>query len=269
MTQHNLSGIKGLILDMDGVLWKDTEPIVNISSVFYKIREQGWKVILATNNATRTVDQYIEIVQDFGVVLKPWQVINSAQATAKYLSDRFPNGGKVFVIGEHGLIRSLGEYGFESSGDDDVLAVVVGMDRSLTYQKLSQATLLIRRGIPFIGTNPDRSFPTPKGLIPGTGALLATLEVASDVKPTIIGKPSPTINQQALERLGTIPAETLVVGDRLETDIAGGQKTGCPTALVLSGVTTLEESRTWLPAPDIIESNLSAVVDKLIWIKNR
>lgn len=268
MHQNTLSNLKGLILDMDGVLWKDTEPIVNISNVFKKIEDQGWNVILATNNATKTVDQYIDIIRDFGAVLKPWQVINSAQATANYLADIFPNGGKVFIIGEHGLINSLKENRFEANGNDDTIAVVVGMDRSVNYEKLSKATLLIRKGIPFIGTNPDRSFPTPKGLVPGTGALLAALEAASGVKPTIIGKPAPIIYHQALKRLGTTPSETLVVGDRLETDIAGGQKTGCPTALVLSGVTTLEESTAWIPSPDIIDVDLSAVVDKLIWIRN-
>jgi 4-nitrophenyl phosphatase len=131
------------------------------------------------------------------------------------------------------------------------------MDRGINFQKLKKATLLIRSGIPFYFTNPDRTFPTPEGLIPGAGALLAALEVASDVTPIIAGKPSTTLFEFALERLGTKPEETLVVGDRLETDILGGQRAGCKTALVLSGIAKKEDAKTWQPKPDMVLNELS------------
>ncbi len=112
----------------------------------------------------------------------------------------------------------------------------------MTYQKLSRATLHIRAGAPFYGTNPDKTFPTPQGLVPGAGSILAAIEAATDVKPIIIGKPQPAMMYMALEKLGTLPEETLVVGDRLETDIAAGQAAGCKTALVLSGVSTKQQA---------------------------
>jgi len=105
------------------------------------------------------------------------------------------------------------------------------MDRQVTYNKLKQATLLIRSGLPFIGTNPDRTFPTPQGLVPGSGAILAALEAATDQTPLILGKPSPEMYQVAMERMSVRPENTLVIGDRLETDIVGAQRLGCLTAL--------------------------------------
>jgi 4-nitrophenyl phosphatase len=123
--------------------------------------------------------------------------------------------------------------------------------------------LLIRRGIPFFFTNPDRTFPTPEGIIPGAGAILAALETATDVSPIIAGKPGTTLFDFALERLGTLPQETLVVGDRLETDILGGQRAGCKTALVLSGIATQEEANAWQPYPDLVINELSDLLKAL------
>jgi 4-nitrophenyl phosphatase len=134
------------------------------------------------------------------------------------------------------------------------------MDRSLTYAKLSKATLLIRSGVPFYGTNPDRTFPTPEGLVPGSGAILAFLETASDVKPILGGKPSPAMMDLAMQRLGTSPQQTLAVGDRLETDVLGGQNAGCRTALVLSGVATLQDLENWSPKPDLVAKDLAQLV---------
>jgi 4-nitrophenyl phosphatase len=120
--------------------------------------------------------------------------------------------------------------------------------------------LLIRAGIPFIGTNPDLTYPTPDGQVPGAGAVLALLDAASGIHPLILGKPGTAIYHICLERLGTKPGETLVVGDRIETDIAGGQAAGCPTALVLSGVATIEQARKWQPPPDWIGQDLETLV---------
>ena len=128
--------------------------------------------------------------------------------------------------------------------------------------------MLIRSGVPFIGTNPDRTFPTPEGQVPGAGSILATIEAATDTTPLVIGKPNPAMYQYALDRLGTTPQETLVVGDRLETDIAGAQELGCPSALVLSGVTSEEDAWAWNPPPEIISDNLTNVIRELIYLKS-
>jgi len=248
-------------LDMDGVLWKDTQPIGNLPELFQKMRAHGLGITLATNNATKTTKEYLEKLNGFGVNLEPWQIINSSEATGFLLKERFPMGGSIFVVGESSLKQVLAGYGFNSIENEntEILAVIAGMDRTLTFNKLRMATLYIRRGVLFIGTNPDRSFPTPEGLIPGAGSILAALEAATDIKPIIAGKPSSSMFKLALERLGASPDDVLCVGDRLETDITGGQLAGCKTALVLSGVTTLETAQNWKPSPDIIEQDLSAL----------
>lgn len=254
--------IRGLILDLDGVLWLDAQAIGDLPAIFGRIEKLGLQVVLATNNATRTVAQHLEKVASYGVQLAPWQVVNSSQAVASYLKHLYPDGGGVFVVGEAALVQTLAEAGF-TPREQDVVAVVGSMDRGLSYARLRKATLLIRAGAHFVGTNPDRTFPTPEGLVPGAGSVLALIEVASDVAPVICGKPSPEMYRIALERMGLEAAETLVVGDRAETDIAGAQELGCPSALVLSGVTNAAQAAAWQPPPDWIEADLDAVVRRL------
>ena len=251
--------IRGLILDMDGVLWKDTQAIGDLPKIFERIREQGIKVVLVTNNATKEISEYLKKFGDFGVTLKAEQIITSAHGVVELLKERFPNGGKVFIVGEDSLKRVLALDGFIHS-EDRPLAVVAGMDRGINYEKLSMACLLVRSGLPFIGTNPDTSFPTPQGLIPGAGAIITALEVSTDQKAIIAGKPSPLLYEVALHRLGTTLDETLAVGDRFETDIVGGQVFGCKTALVLSGVSTIEQSEQWKPRPDLVVQNLTELI---------
>ncbi|MFZ2097528.1 MAG: HAD-IIA family hydrolase [Anaerolineales bacterium] len=253
------NSIQALIVDMDGVLWRGTEAIGDLKSIFTQINQIGWKVIFATNNASRTIKQYIELLSSFGVEAEAGQIISSATAAITYLRNKFPKGGPVYVIGEQGLIESCAENGFNQS-ESNALAVVAGIDRNLTYDKLKVATLLIRSGVPFIGTNPDRTFPTPQGLIPGAGSILAALTAASDVSPIIMGKPEPTMYQIALERLQLLAENVLVVGDRPETDIVGAQIIGCRTALVLSGVTNADQANAWQPAPDIITEDLESLI---------
>jgi 4-nitrophenyl phosphatase len=259
----NTVKLRGLILDMDGVLWRNNVPLGNLPAIFSTIDLLGLRVVMATNNATRSPQQYVEKLNGFGVVVESWQVINSATATAHYLKGRFPKGGNVFVVGEPALVEILAEEGFTHGGNDPV-AVVAALDRGITYEKITEATLLIRNGVPFIGTNPDRSFPIPEGQAPGAGSILAALEAATDVSPTIIGKPQPDMYNVALERLGTPPEMTLVVGDRLETDVLGAQNAGCPCALVLSGVTTLAAAQNWQPMPDLIANDLTKLLELLI-----
>ncbi len=251
--------IRGLILDLDGVLWRDETPIIDAPRVFGKIRSSGLKFILATNNATRNVDQYQEKLARFGVAVGPGQIINSGMAIAFLLSQRFPEGGPVYIIGEDGVRTALEEKGFYYA-EKDVRAVVAGWDREITFAKLTQATLLIRAGVPFYGTNPDRTFPTPQGLIPGAGAILAAIEAATDVRPILGGKPSPAMMDLAMQRLQTAPAETLAIGDRLETDILGGANAGCRTALVLSGVSTLKDLEAFQPKPDLVAEDLAHLI---------
>ena len=254
--------IEALILDMDGVLWRDTDPIGNLPAIFNRIAARGWKVAYVTNNATRSVDQYVQKLASFGVIARADQIINSGLATAQYLQARYPSGGDVYVIGEQGLLDTLESYGFMHSENDPV-AVVASLDRQVDYQKLKAASTFIRSGLPFLGTNPDPTLPTPGGYIPGTGAILAALEAATGRLPEIMGKPSPVMYQIALDHLEVKPEQALAVGDQMPTDIAAGVEAGCLTALVLTGVSTRETVHEFDFQPTFITEDLTHLVDSL------
>ncbi len=276
------SHIQALILDMDGVLWRGDAPIGDLRRIFERIRARGLKVAFATNNGTRTPEMYVERLTSFGVTAEPWQVVTSAQAAAELAAEALPppappifseNGGSapqgrggrgVFAIGEIGLMEALRAKGIETlpiERADEAQAVVVGIDRQITFHKMVEAALLIRRGLPFIATNPDKTFPTPRGEIPGAGAWIAVLVTATGREPVYAGKPAPTLLELARERLGTPREATLVVGDRLETDLAAAQAAGMPGALVLSGVSTRAEAEAWRPKIEWIAEDLEKLVE--------
>ena len=180
-------------------------------------------------------------------------------ATAHYLEQKYPAGGPVFIVGEDGLSSTLAEKGFFHA-EDHVLAVVVGLDRYFTNEKLKKSSTLIRNGAPFIGTNPDKTLPTPDGFAPGAGSILASVESASGIKPLLMGKPERFMIEMAMDYLGTTPQTTMVIGDRLDTDILSGQITGCKTTLVMSGVTGETELANWPTPPDLILANASELI---------
>jgi 4-nitrophenyl phosphatase len=257
------SHIKALILDMDGVVWRGDSPIGDLALTFQHIRDRGLKFVFATNNSTKTSEQYVAKLKEFGVEVEPWQVVTSSQAAARAVAQSFPQGTKALVIGEDGLRLPLEQEGFEIVSVENAhqaQVVVMGMDRGVSYEKLSEATLLIRKGARFYATNMDKTFPTPRGQIPGAGAWVSVITTATNIEPIVAGKPFPFLMELSLEKLGTKKAETLVVGDRLETDIAAGQAVGCPTALVLSGVSTKEQAEFWNPKIDMIVNDLTTLI---------
>jgi 4-nitrophenyl phosphatase len=258
------ANIKSLILDMDGVLWKADAPIGDLPSTFDRIRACGLGVAFATKNGTQTPEQYVERLARLGVIVEPWQVVTSALGIANLLIQRFPSGGPLFVIGGAGVKTALCEAGFEllsTKAAESAKAVVMGIDPEITFEKMSEAALLVRSGVPFFATNPDKTFPTPRGQIPGAGAWIAVIVTATGVEPIYAGKPAPYLLELARTRLGTSLEQTLVVGDRLETDIAGGQAAGMPTALVLSGISTRAQAESWRPKVDIVVENLATLVN--------
>lgn len=249
---------------MDGVVWRSDAPIGDLAAIFRRIRRRGLGFVFATNNSTKTSEQYARRLAEFGVEVEPQQVVTSSQAAAHAMAQKFPPGTKVYMIGEDGIRKALEEKGFEILSIDqapNAQAVLMGMDRNINFDKVVEATLLVRKGIPFYTTNTDKTFPTPRGQIPGSGAWVAVITTATEVQPVIAGKPFPFLMEIALERLGTQKEETLVVGDRLETDIAAGQGVGCPTALVLSGVSTKGQAESWIPRIDLIAPDLASLID--------
>ena len=256
--------ISSLILDMDGVLWKADAPIGNLPTIFNRIHDRGLKVAFATNNGTQTPQQYVERLSRLGVNIEPWQVVTSALGVADLLSRRFPSGGPIFVIGGDGVMTALRDRGFELLSAKDAVsakAVVMGIDPEINFEKMSEAALLVRSGVPFFATNPDKTFPTPRGQIPGAGAWIAVIVTATGVEPIFAGKPAPYLFELARTRLGTTKEQTLLVGDRLETDIAGGHAAGMPTALVLSGVSTLAQAERWQPKVDMVVEDLASLIN--------
>ena len=257
------SHIKALILDMDGVIWRSDSPIGDLPDIFRRINSRGIRYAFATNNGTKTPDQYVATLAKLGVSVTSDQVVTSALGVAYMLAQKFTRGTRCFVIGEDGIRLALQEKGFEVLSTDDAPEAeffVIGIDRQVNFEKMREATLLVRRGIPFYATNPEKTFPTPRGEIPGAGAWISVITTATNIEPIYAGKPFPFMMELSLERLGTKKEETLVVGDRLETDIAAGQAVGCPTALVLSGVSTRAQAEAWTPKMDFIADDLSSLI---------
>jgi 4-nitrophenyl phosphatase len=239
----SLSEMRAAVIDMDGVLWAGNQPMPGLVAFFDAMRRRLIRFVLATNNASQTPEQYIAKLARMGVTVTPDEIFTSALATALLLRERSPQGTQVFAIGEDGLVRALTDCGFTLGGlyQNGADYVVVGMDRGLSWDKLATATINIRAGATFVGTNPDLTLPTEHGITHGNGAILAALQAATGVRPLVVGKPEPTMYQQAMRRLGSDPALTVGIGDRLETDILGAVRAGLPSVLVLSGVSRRED----------------------------
>jgi 4-nitrophenyl phosphatase len=256
--------IKNLIIDMDGVLWRGDQPMSALLPFFDTLRRLGIRFILATNNASKSGDEYVAKLNAFGANVALDEILTSPQATASYLAQHSPDA-RVFVIGEPGLAIELRARGLGVVNDDPQSAthVVVGWDRMLTYAKLAEACLLIRRGAVFVGTNPDVTYPSERGIVPGNGATLAALRASTDVEPIIIGKPQPEMMVQAMARMGGTQTDTAVIGDRLDTDILGGQNAGLTTLLVLSGVTSSDEAQAGHIRADYVFSDIGEIAKAL------
>jgi len=259
-TSLEWGAIKGVICDMDGVLWRGETPLPGLHDFFALLESRHLPYVLATNNASKTPDQYVEKLARMGIVTNTEHVLNSATAAADYLATQAAPGTPVYPIGGPGIREALRSHGFTLTEGEHADYVVVGWDRDLTWHKLATATLLIRGGAGFIAANPDRTFPMEDGLVPGNGAQVAALIAATDVTPVMAGKPGPLLYERVLARMGTTPEATLVIGDRLDTDILGGLRLGMPAALLLSGITQPDE----LPAspihPDVVFDDLAALV---------
>lgn len=249
--------VRGLIIDMDGVLWRGREPLPGMHDLFSTMRRASLPFVLATNNASASPASVQAKLASMGVEIHRDEVLGSAQATAAWLREQQPPGTSVYAIGEKALCDALQQAGYQlPMRSDGVHSVVVGFDREVNWRKLKEAASAIHAGALFVGTNADPSFPYERGLAPGNGAILAALEAATGVNPVIIGKPEPPLFNQALERIGSPAQATLVLGDRLETDILGGKRAGLRTCLLLTGVTRRDDLAGSSIQPDWIFEDL-------------
>ncbi|HVB97451.1 MAG TPA: TIGR01457 family HAD-type hydrolase [Chloroflexota bacterium] len=255
MAIADLSAVRGVLFDLDGVVYLGSTPLPGAQGVFDWLDQLGRPYCLVTNNSTRTPLQYQDGLSAMGIHVPLRTVYTSALATAEYLKRQYPRGAPVYAIGEAGLQEALVEAGFWFDDREPAL-VCVGLDQHLTYDKLKTAALAIRRGAHFIAANPDRTLPTEIGLVPGCGAILAALETATDVAPLVVGKPAATMLDLAIERLGVPKSEVIIIGDRLDTDIEAGAAAGITTVLVLTGVHRVEDIAKFPVAPNFVVDDL-------------
>jgi 4-nitrophenyl phosphatase len=248
--------VRAVISDIDGVLWRGGQGLPGLTAFFELLAEREIPIVLATNNSSKHPRDYVRLFAALGVPgLAEHQIVTSSTATAAYLAAHFAAGTPVHVLGMAGLKEAVASAGM-ALVEEGAAVVVAGIDFDLTYARARQAALQIRAGAAFIGANGDVTFPTPEGLVPGAGSILALLEAAAGVAPIIIGKPAAPMFEEALRRLGTTAGATLMLGDRMNTDIAGAQACGIRTALVLSGVTTEAELAEAAVRPDGVFSDL-------------
>ena len=211
---------------------------------------RGLDLRYVTNNATAHREAVSERLTAAGLPAGPDRVLTSASVAARWLKNHLPHGARVMVVGEEGLARELEDAGLsfgyarEAKPDDPIAAaVVVGMDRSFTYDSLAAAQRAIKGGALFVATNQDATFPVPEGLKPGAGALVAAVATAAEKEPVVMGKPAPALAETLTAVTGVSAGQTLFVGDRLGTDIVMGANAGMVTALVLTGVSTEADVR--------------------------
>lgn len=256
--------IRGCIIDLDGVIWRGEKLLPGAMDFFVELHDRSIPYMFATNNATTTPQKMCERAQRLGFEMRPDQIVTSSHAAVNLLRKQLPEGATVLVIGEEGLLDALKDASFQIGFTaKNARAVVVGMDRKVTWDKMAEAAYAIAQGAIFLGTNADPSYPTERGLAPGNGAILHALQKTTGVAPIVVGKPEPYIFLQALDRMEIEPVHTLVVGDRLTTDIQGGINAGALTALVLTGVTSPKQLEESSIQPHFVFEDLEALVRNL------
>ncbi len=242
------------VVDLDGVIWLAEQPIAGSAQAVDRLRRAGIRVLFATNNASPTVAELQERLAKAEISVEPDDLVTSAQAAASMLSP----GTSAFPCADEGVIEALGNRGVEVVDHGPADAVVVGWTQRFDFDLMAEAAGLVRRGARFIGTNEDPTHPTPRGLLPGSGALLAAVATAAQATPQVAGKPhEPMV---ALLR-ARAPGAALIVGDRPSTDGALARRIGLPFALVRSGVTS-DGREPMTVEPDEEAPDLAALVER-------
>jgi len=255
-----LAAVRAVICDIDGVVVRGATSIPGAAAALERLRAAGKAIGFLTNNSTKTPAEYADWFHQLGINCRVEQVMTSGLATARALAKRFP-GGRVMVVGGESfesLLRDAGLLVVAPEMDaGPVAAVAVGLDRDLTYWKLAAAQRAVLNGARLIASNADSTFPTERGLEPGAGVIVAALERATGVTAEVIGKPKPQMLFDLLEQLGASLPETLMVGDRLETDIRMAKEAGVRSCLVLTGISDRAAADGACDTPDLILESLA------------
>jgi 4-nitrophenyl phosphatase len=254
----------GLVCDLDGVVYRGDYAIPGAVDAITELRRRGVHVVFCTNNSRPTLAQYRRKLAGLGIDIGDGDIVTSAVVTGEELRRRNFQGSSALVVGGEGVVESLRAAGvrvLDGDAASSVHLVVVGYDPEFTYEVMRRATLAVRAGARLVATNDDASFPAPDGLWPGAGAILASIEVASDARAEVMGKPHPPTMDAVARRLAGC-RDIAIVGDRPQTDLQGGIARGWTTILVTSGVTTPEDAPKVDPPPDLIVGSLADLVDQ-------
>ncbi len=250
------------LLDLDGVLYIGPKAVSGAPEALSAARALGMRMAFVTNNASRTPEAVATHLCAIGVPAVATEIATAAQAAARVLGERLPPGSSVLVVGGEGLHSAVMGAGFHvvRSADDRPAAVAQGYLATMTYADLAEATLAVRAGALWVASNLDATLPTPRGQVPGNGALVALVAKATGQQPVVAGKPERALHSEALMRVNA--RAPLVVGDRLDTDIAGASAVSCDSLLVLSGVTSLQNLRTAPPGhrPTYLSADLGGLL---------
>jgi 4-nitrophenyl phosphatase len=239
-----------VIFDLDGVVYRGDEPVAGAAELVAALRHHERRVRFATNNSMATRREYVERLARQGIVATVGEIVTSTSATIDHLRAHEPEVRRLLAVGAGGMLVELREAGFDAvhagaaAGADwfgEPLpvrydAVVAGLDPGVDYRTLGIAATALRQGARFVATNADLRYPTPRGLVPGSGAIVAALRAASGIEPLVIGKPEPAMFRSILEAAGVAPPDALVIGDNPESDILAARRAGIPAMLVLTGV---------------------------------
>jgi len=251
---------RGWLFDLDGTVYRGDALIPGAADAIGALRAAGRRVAFLSNKPLQTRADYARKLTRLGIPTPEQDVINSSLVLARHLT-RLDPGAPVFVIGEPPLVAELRAHGFEVRGDHRVRWVVIAFDRTFDYAKLNTALQAVRQGARLIATNPDRTCPTEDGEIPDCAGMTAAVEaVTNHTVEVVVGKPSPIILGVALEQLGVEARDSVMVGDRLETDIVMGKRLGLATVLVLTGITRAGDARIAEAAPDLVLPSIRDLV---------
>lgn len=247
------------LTDMDGVLVSEEQALPGAQEFLAALRAHGRRFLVLTNNSIYTPRDLAARLARAGLEVPEAAIWTSALAMAAFLDDQQP-GGSAFAIGEAGLTTVLHEIGYTLT-DVDPDFVVLGETRTYSFEAITRAIRLVDAGARFLATNPDTTGPSPEGPLPATGAVAALITRATGVKPYFVGKPNPMMLRTALNRIGAHSESTVMVGDRMETDVVAGIEAGLDTILVLSGSTSREQVRTYPYRPGRVLPSIAEVVE--------
>ncbi|SDO38762.1 NagD protein [Nakamurella panacisegetis] len=246
------------LMDMDGVLVHEEHMIPGAGEFIAELNERGTNYVVVTNNPIYTRRDLRARLLATGLDIAEDRIWTSALATARFLHSQRP-GGTAYVIGEVGLTTAMHEAGYVLT-DRDPDYVVLGETRTYSFEAITTAIRLIDKGARFVSTNPDATGPSRQGLLPAAGAVAALIEKATGKKPYFVGKPNPLMMRSALRAIGAHSESTLMIGDRMDTDVIAGLEAGLATILVLSGISTLNTVEQYPFRPSLIIDSVADLI---------